>query len=97
MLPSLLCSGEGLLPMKLAGSDEDDRRSGVCGKWGRKESKHDEEVVNECDLATEASHSRGGAKWVGSSLGEKRGLFRVIAKGARRFELVVAKDRCRGS
>lgn len=30
-------------------------------------------------------------------MAEKKGLFRVIACGAGPFELVVAKDRCKGS
>jgi len=41
LIPSLLCSGEGLLPMKLAGGDEDDRRCDVPKKWGCKESTQD--------------------------------------------------------
>lgn len=49
--------------MKLTGRDEDDRRSGVCEKWGCEESKHNKKVVKERELATKVSHSEGGAKW----------------------------------
>ena len=49
--------------MKLTGRDEDDRRSGVCEKWGCEESKHNKKAVKERKLATKVSHSGGGAKW----------------------------------